>query len=168
MKKIIEIGIICLILGGVGCSTQGGYEARVSTASSGTREVAIVPHAACTSAADSCPISVGASWSSSAPEDAAISISLSGQSTVLKELQINIDGDRISLYPDKTTRRDRVGSSKQYFATKLNVVKYIVESKKTWIKAISTDGTYIEAPVIDSGHDTYAFNALKRFLYKAK
>lgn len=170
MKKIIYAVIICSAVGLTACATKTGYEPRVSAnETDGSRQVLIVPHAACTGAAERCPLSVGVSWSSKQPDEATLNIVLASEKTGVKELQIDIDGSKISLHPDQTAKLESINSAQHArlsFKTKLSVVKYIVESKNTSIKAITTDGTSIEAPIIEAGHDTYAFNALKRFLLR--
>ncbi len=170
MKKIIYAGIITSAVSIMGCATTTGFEPRVShNEADGSRVVSIVPHAACTTAVEGCPLSVGVSWSSKLPDDAVINITLSGQGASLKELQIDIDGSKVLLHADPSVKADSASQSKsssQSFATKLSVVKYIVESKSTSIRVVTTDGHAIEAPIVDAGHGTYAFNALKRFLHR--
>lgn len=171
MKKIIYTGCMVAVLAAAGCATKTGYEPRVSlNAADNSRAVSIVPHAACLGAAQGCALSVGASWSSKTPDEATLNIALASAVTI-KELRLDIDGEKVVLKADGAAKSELAGGmrpQKQSFKTKIGVVKYIVESKNTSMKAVTADGVAIDAPIIEDGKDTYAFNALKRFLQKVK
>lgn len=167
-KSTLGILLIAGLLVLSGCATTSGLPAQVSTSGfDGSKEVAIKPHAACVGLMDNCVLAVGAHWTSRVPENAVLDLTLFGSYAGLRDLMINIDGNIITLSPKELTNFDsgsNFRTSQQSYLTNLDTIKLIVNSKKTWIKVYTSNNDYIETPIIDNGQDSYALNALKRFL----
>ncbi len=164
MKNILLVSILILL---TGCSTSSGFDAKsTSSGFDGGRTVTIRPHGtACTS---SICTGLGAQWSSTDPGNALLIVSIFNDIQGIIGAELNVDGKLYQLQRNsQLTNFDSVGAyvqnSSQSFIVPLSLIKELTNSKRTWLRVQTTRG-YIEDAVIDSGKDSKAYHALKRFL----
>ncbi|OTG86109.1 hypothetical protein B9T31_08700 [Acinetobacter sp. ANC 4558] len=162
MRKILGL---CLVMGlGLsGCATTSGLSAQTAISGfDGKKHVRIAPHgAACTSMI--CP-AIGAIWIEDAPNMVGLNFEVVNDIRAINSAELNIDGEIIKLTNTNLTNfNTNIGvSSAKVYTTDFAVIDKIINSKRTWVR-LNTSKGYVEAAIVDSGKDSKAFHALKRF-----
>lgn len=161
MKKLLLIGFLFTAISG--CSTTSGLDAKTSTSGfDGKKSVTIMPHSA-SCATMICP-AIGATWIEDKPDLVGLNFEVVNDLRTISAAELNIDGDIIRLTNRELTNlnTNQGLSSSKLYVTDYKIINKILDSNRTWVR-LSTSKGYVEAPIIDSGKDSKAFHALKRF-----
>lgn len=151
------------------CSTTSGHAPSVQHSGfDGSRVVDIDPHGGICSIAATC-VNLGAQWSSTHPDSAFLRIQLTGaEYLAIQSAQFNIDGTVVDLQPgaqatDYDSPSAVLRESTRAFVAPLDTVRRITTGQRVWVRVGTTSGT-VESGIIDAGHDSKAYNALRRFI----
>lgn len=164
MKRLVIFALVMLV---AGCSTTSGTNPEVSYSGfDNARIVRIMPHAA--ACKEMVCTGVGADWSSADPESVMLVIAVFGEYAAITGARLNIDGRQVELKPSKSlTDFDHLDythrESTKGFIADLDLVRQILNSKRSWLR-VSTVTGYIDNFIVADGKDSKAFHALKRFI----
>lgn len=158
--------LVVALIALAGCATTDGSSVETTFSRfDNSRHVSISSHGnAC---AGVLCTGLGAQWSSVRPDDALLTVRVFNEIVEITGAQLSIDGSIEKLDATGVTNFDNssryLKQSQKAFAVRLDTLRKVVVSKKTWLR-VQTPSGYIEDPVIDGERDSKAFHALKRFL----
>lgn len=150
-----------------GCSTTTGLAPKVGHSGfDNARTVSIRPHG--NAIKGMIGTGLGAQWNEAHKNKVIIIVAVFNEYTGITGAELNIDGNKYTLRETQTvTNLDAGGDimkiSTQGFIADLEIVKRIIESKRTWLRVHTPTGV-MEDAVIDGTQDSKAYHALKRFI----
>lgn len=164
MKNFVTFSVIALL---TACSTTSGLDATVSHSGfDNAKVVNIDPHSgACRMVVCT---GLGAQWNGKRPNETILVVKIFNEIQGITSAKLNIDGEIHTLtIKESFTEFSRPGSmvksSSKGFLTSLELIRKIVNSKRTWLRVGTNSGSFEDA-IIDGQTDSKAFHALKRFL----
>jgi hypothetical protein len=167
MRKIAFCAAIFL----AGCSTSSGLQPTVQRSGfDGATVVNIEPHG--TSCSSFCT-TIGAQWSSKAPDSVILSIGVVGYTNyhVVSGAAVRINDKIIELTPAPvlTSHANTTGArqSEKDFYAPLSLVEEIVASDDAWIR-VRTNSGVMDDLIVSGGKDSKAYHALGRLLSSIK
>lgn len=165
MARVAVLAAVAALV--AGCATTSGLEPTESRSGfDGARVVDIAPHGA---ACDAVPcLAIGAQWNSKTADAALLHVRIVGPRFLgITGVELAVDGSTTSISAPGPSSFEPgpppLRNSTQTVPVQLQQVRAIAAARKAWIRVRTPEG-YIEAPIVDSGIDSKALHALRRFL----